>query len=116
MFFNFILSRKFFFNGYQFRGGSSIYKNVCNMWGFGKNLVNILSYRLERREADLKKLKISDLRDSEWAALIKTIGPTLPPGGSLKKRHKMNIYFLDIIFCYRGWRHANGLPTRGQRT
>lgn len=27
-----------------------------------------------------------------------------------------NIFYLDLICSYRGFRHANGLPTRGQRT
>ena len=26
------------------------------------------------------------------------------------------IYILDLINSYRGWRHSNGLPTKGQRT
>lgn len=28
----------------------------------------------------------------------------------------MNIFFLDLINTYRGWRHSVGLPVRGQRT
>lgn len=28
----------------------------------------------------------------------------------------MNIYILDLIFLYRGWRHSRNLPVRGQRT
>lgn len=27
-----------------------------------------------------------------------------------------NIALLDMICCYRGWRHFKGLPVRGQRT
>ena len=27
-----------------------------------------------------------------------------------------SIYMLDLIFSYRGWRHLNLLPVRGQRT
>lgn len=33
-------------------------------------------------------------------------------------RHKLitNVALLDMMFCYRGWRHFKGLPLRGQRT
>ena len=29
---------------------------------------------------------------------------------------KSNIVLLDMMCCYRGWRHFKGLPVRGQRT
>ena len=33
------------------------------------------------------------------------------------KRHKVvRLYWLELIGTYRGWRHMNGLPVRGQRT
>lgn len=35
---------------------------------------------------------------------------------SLKDRYLLNIFFLDLISSYRGWRHSKGLPVRGQRT
>jgi len=34
----------------------------------------------------------------------------------LKKQKKINIYFLDLISCYKGWRHNFRLPVRNQRT
>jgi small subunit ribosomal protein S13 len=36
--------------------------------------------------------------------------------GELKHQKQMNIKRLKDIGCYRGVRHARGLPTRGQRT
>ncbi len=36
--------------------------------------------------------------------------------GELRRTKMMNIKRLKDISCYRGGRHAKGLPTRGQRT
>ena len=33
-----------------------------------------------------------------------------------KLQYIRNIALLDLILCYRGWRHFKGLPLRGQRT
>jgi ribosomal protein S13 len=33
-----------------------------------------------------------------------------------RSKVKSNIVLLDMICCYRGWRHFKGLPVRGQRT
>lgn len=35
---------------------------------------------------------------------------------SFKTRHLLNIYLLNLLGTYRGWRHSRGLPVRGQRT
>ena len=33
-----------------------------------------------------------------------------------KNRTLVNIYLLNLLGTYRGWRHSRGLPVRGQRT
>lgn len=35
---------------------------------------------------------------------------------SYKTRQLVNIYLLNLLGTYRGWRHSRGLPVRGQRT
>jgi len=35
---------------------------------------------------------------------------------SFKTRNILNIYLLNLLGTYRGWRHSRGLPVRGQRT
>ena len=35
---------------------------------------------------------------------------------SLRVRLLINIYLLELLGTYRGWRHSRGLPVRGQRT
>ena len=40
----------------------------------------------------------------------------IPVNKTLKKKRLINIYFLDFIGSYRGYRHSFGLPVNGQRT
>ena len=35
---------------------------------------------------------------------------------TIKNQKLFNIYLLDLMGSYRGWRHMQGLPVRGQRT
>ena len=35
---------------------------------------------------------------------------------TFKTKHLLNIYLLNLLGTYRGWRHSRGLPVRGQRT
>ena len=35
---------------------------------------------------------------------------------SFKEKNITNIYILDLLCTYKGWRHSRGLPVRGQRT
>lgn len=35
---------------------------------------------------------------------------------NINLKYKIHILYLNIIFCYKGWRHLKGLPVRGQRT
>lgn len=39
-----------------------------------------------------------------------------PLKSSIRKKTYLNIYLLDLIHSYRGWRHLKGLPVNGQRT
>lgn len=34
----------------------------------------------------------------------------------IETKNKLDIFILDILQTYRGWRHTKGLPCRGQRT
>ena len=47
---------------------------------------------------------------------IRTIINELKVEGSLRSEVQLNIKRLVDINCYRGMRHRNGLPVRGQRT
>ena len=47
---------------------------------------------------------------------LKSLNIIIPNNKSIKNRYLLNIFFLDLIVSYRGWRHSRGLPVRGQRT
>ena len=81
------------------------------IYGIGRNNVqNIL------KQAKVKAGKLAkDLNSEETVRLQKTID-TLPTEGVLRKMVSENIKRLKQIGSYRGLRHQNRLPTRGQRT
>jgi small subunit ribosomal protein S13 len=56
------------------------------------------------------------LRDDEVNKLRELIEKSYRVEGDLKREVLGNIKRLKEINCYRGMRHARGLPVRGQRT
>ena len=59
--------------------------------------------------------KVMDWNDDELAKIRTTI-EKIKVEGSLRSEVQLNIKRLMDIGCYRGVRHRNGLPLRGQRT
>ncbi len=59
--------------------------------------------------------KSGDLSESEEALIRKQV-ESMTLEGDLKREKAANIKRLKDIHCYRGMRHAKGLPVRGQRT
>ncbi len=59
--------------------------------------------------------KVMDWNDDELAKIRTTIDK-IKVEGSLRSEIQLNIKRLMDIGCYRGVRHRNGLPLRGQRT
>jgi len=59
--------------------------------------------------------KVMDWNDDELAKIRTTI-EKIKVEGSLRSEIQLNIKRLMDIGCYRGIRHRNGLPLRGQRT
>ncbi|MDY6939335.1 MAG: 30S ribosomal protein S13 [Cyanobacteriota bacterium] len=60
--------------------------------------------------------RVKDLSDGDIAALRETIEANHQVEGDLRRWESMNIKRLVDIGCYRGRRHRQGLPVRGQRT
>jgi len=73
-----------------------------------------------RRVLDEAKIdystKVKDWTDSEIASIRKIIGESIKVEGELRSEIQLNIKRLMDIGCYRGIRHRNGLPVRGQGT
>ena len=60
--------------------------------------------------------KVKDWTDSEAAKVREVIGENYKVEGDLRSEVQMNLKRLMDIGCYRGIRHRNGLPVRGQST
>lgn len=54
--------------------------------------------------------------DDEQLTTIRNIINEMKVEGALRSEVQLNIKRLVDINCYRGMRHRNGLPVRGQRT
>ena len=62
------------------------------------------------------EIKVQDWNDDQFGAIRKVIGENFKIEGELRSENQLNIKRLMDIGCYRGIRHRNGLPVRGQST
>ena len=60
--------------------------------------------------------KVQDWTDDQIAAIRATIAEEYKIEGELRSTIQLNTKRLMDIGCYRGIRHRNGLPVRGQST
>jgi len=60
--------------------------------------------------------KVQDWDDDQLTAIRGVISDEYTVEGELRSEVQLNIKRLMDIGCYRGVRHRNGLPLRGQRT
>ena len=60
--------------------------------------------------------KVQDWTDDQIAAIRATIAEEYKIEGELRSTIQLNIKRIMDIGCYRGIRHRNGLPVRGQST
>lgn len=82
------------------------------IYGIGRNtalrILDSIGVNLDRR--------IGDLTEQEISAIRKFIDENLKVEGDLRKEISLSIKRLMEINCYRGYRHKNSLPCRGQKT
>lgn len=91
--------------------GKKITVGLTAISGIGRS--NVLGI-LEKAQVKSDK-RIKDLTSEEIVRLQKVIDE-IPVEGVLKKRVSQDIQRLQDISSYRGLRHAQKLPARGQRT
>ena len=60
--------------------------------------------------------RVRDLTDDEVKRISAVINDTQVVEGDLRREIALNIKRLKEIGCYRGTRHRQGLPCRGQKT
>ena len=70
---------------------------------------------LAKAKVDLNK-KVKDWKDDELQKIRKIISDDYIIEGELRSEVQLNIKRLTDIGCFRGIRHRNGLPLRGQKT
>ena len=88
-----------------------VFTGLTSVYGIGKhNIFDVLN----RANIDKDK-RVKDLTSEEAVRLQKIIDE-MPVEGLLKKEVSQNIQRLRTIGSYRGLRHTQGLPSRGQRT
>ena len=82
------------------------------IFGIGRSAANTI---LEKAGVD-KNIKVQDWTDEQAAKVREVISSDFKVEGDLRSEIQLNIKRLMDIGCYRGIRHRNGLPVRGQST
>ena len=85
--------------------------SLTYIFGIGKSTSNKI---LEKAGVD-KNIRVKDLTE-EQVAQIRNFVEEYKVEGELSKEIRLNIQRLLDIKSYRGLRHRNGLPVRGQKT
>ena len=81
------------------------------IYGIGRSRAN----EILQKANVAPELKVKEW-DDEQIARIRQVVADYTLEGALRTRVQMNIKRLMEIGCYRGIRHRQGLPVRGQRT
>lgn len=82
------------------------------IYGIGINNIKDLCYRV----GISPNMKVSDVSDITISRISRLIERDFVTELDLKRVKNSNVKRLIEISCYRGLRHRNGLPVRGQRT
>ncbi len=82
------------------------------IYGIGRSTAQSI---LRKAEIDLNK-KVQEWNDDEQNKIRTIINDSIKVEGALRSEVQMNIKRLMDIGSYRGIRHRNGLPVRGQST
>ena len=84
---------------------------LTRFYGIGRSQALVLA---KKAKLDLDT-RIKDLTRDHLSSLVKAL-EDFKTEGDLKREIRESISRLRAIKCYRGLRHAVGLPVRGQRT
>jgi len=82
------------------------------IFGLGRSKAN----EILKKTAVNPDTRVRDLTDDEISKLREVIDKEYRVEGDLRREISLNIKRLIEIGCYRGRRHRQGLPLRGQRT
>lgn len=82
------------------------------IYGIGRSSAQRI---LEEAGVDTSK-KVNDWNDDELSKIRNIVNDQFKVEGALRSEVQLNIKRLMDIGCYRGVRHRNSLPVRGQKT
>ncbi len=85
---------------------------LCDIFGIGPNLSKQICDQLGVNYT----LCFNKLTESQIEQISQLLNQNYCTGLELKQNTRKNIQRLIRIASYRGFRHIQGLPTRGQRT
>ena len=100
------------FNGKIVNSNLSLDEFIKNNSGLSLKLKKLIVLRYEL----LDDIVLKDLNKHQWDFFLNFIYKIIPKKHNLKRRLISNLFVLDLINSYKGWRHFKGLPVRGQRT
>ena len=82
------------------------------IYGIGRHTSNIIL-----KETGINPdIRVKDLTEEQIRKIREYMDKNLTTEGELRRVVSMNIKTLQEIKCYRGMRHKNHLPVRGQNT
>ncbi len=82
------------------------------IYGIGRHTSNIIL-----KETGINPdIRVKDLTEEQIGKIREYMDKNLTTEGELRRVVSMNIKTLQEIKCYRGMRHKNHLPVRGQNT
>lgn len=82
------------------------------IYGIGRSSANKI---LEEAGID-RNIKVKDWTDDQIGKIRKILNEQYKLEGELRSENQLNIKRLMDIGSYRGIRHRNGMPVRGQKT
>ena len=85
---------------------------LCEIYGIGKTLSLKICNQLGLNE----NVKFNQLNDAQIEKISQLINENFYFGTELKQILQKHKKRLVRISCYKGFRHKEGLPSRGQRT
>jgi small subunit ribosomal protein S13 len=98
--------------GVDLPGDKRIEISLQYIYGIGSTL----SKRILAQTGVNPDRKAKDLTEEDITRLREFVGRECKVEGELRREVSLNISRLTEISCYRGIRHRNRLPVRGQRT
>lgn len=101
------------FNGVVIQPNYNIEDFIKYNNGVGLVIKNLYNQRFEYID---NTPVLKELNNFQFTSFLQILYQLVPKKQTIIRRCTLNLYILDLITCYRGWRHFKGFPTRGQRT